>query len=77
MNLIINGLAKVSFKAAAPQQVKQPAVNAVPYDTFEKSDKKELPASEYSSSLKTAAPKYSSGDYTTASIFYISDLHGK
>ena len=80
MNIIINRFPKVSFKAAAlpAQQTNTPAsFPTVSYDTFEKSDKKELPASEYSSLSKTAAPKYPSGDYTTTSIFYISDLHGK
>ena len=61
MNLMINGLPKVSFKAAAavsaqPAQQLQP-MPQVKQDTFEKSDK---------------AP-----DYTTTSIFYVADLHGK
>lgn len=78
MNLMINGLPKVSFKAAtaAYTQPSQPMPQAKE-DTFEKSDKTQSKAPEYSKSSVTSAPKYSAPDYTTTSIFYVADLHGK
>lgn len=81
MNLTINSLPKVSFKAAAAAYT-QPSLQSQPMpqskqDTFEKSDKAQTKAQEYSKASVTSAPKYSAPDYTTTSIFYISDIHGK
>ena len=80
MNLIINGLPKISFKAAAANtQPIQPSVNIIhsKQDSFEKSDKSKTKAPEFSNPSTTPITKYSSPDYTTTSIFYIADLHGK
>ncbi len=81
MNLSINGLPKVSFKSAAAANV-QPAQQPQPMpqvkqDTFEKSDKTQTKAPEYSKSSVTSVPKYSAPGDTTTSIFYVADLHGK
>lgn len=81
MNLTINSLPKVSFKAAAaaytqPSQQPQPMPQAK-QDTFEKSDKTQTKTPEYSKSSVTSAPKYSAPDYTQTDIFYINDNHGR
>lgn len=82
MNLIINGLPKVAFKAIGSiNQVQNQQPQLVPQikqDTFEKIDSKsEAKVPEYSYPQNTSTPQYSKPDRTTTSIFYISDLHGK
>ena len=68
MNLIINGLPKITFKSAAvsPQPAAQPLTNSVAKpDTFEKSE------------TKSSVSKYSSPQYSQTDIFYINDNHGR
>ncbi len=82
MNLMINGLPKVSFKAmGSVNQVQSQQPQLAPQmkqDTFEKIDSKsEAKVPEYSYPQNTSTPQYSKPDRTTTSIFYISDLHGK
>lgn len=73
MNLTINGLPKINFKAAQtvatgtnqiPQTVQSPVTQPLKEDTFTKTN-------------STQPPVYSQPTETTASIFYIADLHGK
>ena len=81
MNLIINGIPKVSFKAAGAlnYQTQNSSIAAVhqQQDTFEKSDKTQMKSVELAKPSTTKIPEYSSPDFTTTSIFYIADLHGK
>lgn len=79
MNLIINGLPKVSFKAAGKtiqmqsQQLQQ-LTPQIKQDTFEKSDKSQTNVSENN---KSGLPKTPNSGDVSVGIFYISDLHGK
>lgn len=82
MNLMINGLPKVSFKATGSvtqvQNQQSQLAPQIKQDTFEKSDaKSKANASDFSAPTKTSVPQYSKPNTTSTSIFYISDLHGK
>lgn len=82
MNLIINGLPKVSFKAiGSVNQVQNQQSQLAPQikqDTFEKSNtKSETKVSVLNSSTQTAVPKFSEPKYTQTDIFYINDNHGR
>lgn len=82
MNLIINGLPKVSFKAAGSVnqvQNQQPQLaTQMKYDSFEKSDTKSgTLVTDFSTPTQTAIPKFSEPTYTQTDIFYINDNHGR
>ncbi len=75
MNLMINGLPKVSFKATGSvNQVQNQQPQLAPQitqDTFEKS----APKSEANTSTQTSVSKFSKPKYTQTDIFYINDNH--
>ena len=82
MNLMINGLPKVSFKAmGSVNQVQSQQPQLAPQikqDTFEKSNtKSETKVPVLNSSTQTAVPKFSEPKYTQTDIFYINDNHGR
>ena len=82
MNLMINGLPKVSFKAmGSVNQVQSQQPQLAPQmkqDTFEKSNtKSETKVPVLNSSTQTAVPKFSELKYTQTDIFYINDNHGR
>ena len=83
MNLMINGLPKISFKSAGsisqPQyQQKTQLANQIKQDTFEKTDlKSETKVPDLSTPTQTAVPKFSEPTYTQTDIFYINDNHGR
>ena len=81
MNLIISRFPGIRFNGK-PAVIPNSTAMQLPVlpplqDTFEKSDKTRNNSPEASVSSKTAVSKYSSPDYTTASILYIADIHGK
>ena len=82
MNLMINGLPKVSFKAIGSVnqvQNQQPQLaTQMKQDTFEKSDtKSETKVPVLNTSTQTSVSKFSKPKYTQTDIFYINDNHGR
>ena len=82
MNLMINGLPKVSFKATGSvtqvQNQQSQLAPQIKQDTFEKSNtKSETKVPVLNSSTQTAVPKFSEPKYTQTDIFYINDNHGR
>lgn len=85
MNLMINGLPKINFKAAQPISAgtnQMPQANQVPVteplkeDTFTKTNSTQAPV--YSQPSVTKAPEYPKPASTVeTSIFYINDNHGR
>lgn len=85
MNLMINGLPKINFKAAQPISAgtnQMPQANQVPVteplkeDTFTKTNSTQAPV--YSQPSVTKAPEYPKPEDTVkTSIFYINDIHGR